>query len=209
VWLGTQTLKQTAPQERRRRAKEFIRFVGARSELEGVSIPPRDERWKNVRSGDPSSHPPTAAETVAAEIHGAYGFLERELAILNSPDFARNLRSSLKQLPLLCRLWQDWFEVQLAKRLDAEIRKMYPGSTILTKTQAGRQMLEALISNTPRTAIRKLLKEAGWNQAAWGKAAGVHHTTITHLVAGKPLHGESLSRLVDALEKKRKKVQLV
>jgi hypothetical protein len=133
------------------------------------------------------------------------GFLEQELTSLNPSDFPRSLHGSLKQLGplylLLCRGRQEWFEKRLAERLETETRKMYlPPS--LSKTRAGRLLRAALFSERPREALRELLQEVGWNFAAWAKEAGLHHTTITHLVAGKPLREETLGRLIDKLERK-------
>jgi hypothetical protein len=208
MWLGARTLERTAPRDRRSMAEEFIHFVGARLELGGISVPPEGEDWWtefDVRSGklSSSSHP-----AVAAEIYRPCGFLEHELARI-AHGFPRDLRNSLKQLPLLCRGQQAWFEERLAKKLEAAIRKMYPGRALLTKTRTGRLILEALLSERPSEMVRKLLKEVGWNQAAWAKEAGLHHTTINHLVAGKPLRDETLGLLIDKLEKKLKRVQLI
>jgi hypothetical protein len=138
VWLGTQTLERTAPQDRPRMAEEFVHLVSARSGLAKVSIPPKSERWWlefDQHSGEPSSssHP-----AVVAKIYRPRGFLERELARLNSHGFPRDLRSSLKQLPVLCRAQQGWFDERLDKRLQAAIRKMFqpPVNTIRSDVDA-------------------------------------------------------------------------
>src|SRR5215471_16053708 len=98
VWLGTQTLERTAPQDRRRTAEEFINSIGARAELAEISVPPKDERfWVEFdqRRGEPvsSSHP-----SVMAQIYRPRGFLEQELARLPPDAFPRDLRSHLKHL---------------------------------------------------------------------------------------------------------------
>jgi hypothetical protein len=124
VWLGTQTLERTAPQDRRRMAEEFIRSIGARAELAKISVPQKSERWwvkfsQSCGKPSSSSHP-----AVTAQIYRPHGFLEQELARLLSRVFPRDLRSSWEQLLLLCRLHQTWLEKQLAKQLQAAIRRI-------------------------------------------------------------------------------------
>jgi hypothetical protein len=191
LWLATRVLGRAAPRDRRRTADALMVFFTPAEGLAGIALPPKKKIRRlefDVATGSisPSSHP-----KVTQQIYRPHGFIETELARLGP-----------RELCHVYRISGQWLTTQLTELLRAAIRRLYPHAVLMKKIPAGRQIFVALVSDDPGRAITNLLVSVGWNQAAWARAASVHHTTISHLLAGGRLKGPTMFQLIDAFAKR-------